>query len=393
MARAKISEYRAKNILNKLFGVNYAGLSIECASLDENDVMSFVNSHKGSFVVKVDQAVKKRNKLGLVALDVAPENVLEAIKRLAGEGYQWLLLEPFVSHASDEERFIALERKADGIEVSYSKFGGVDIEDNASSLQKYIFKDAGSPLVKKSVFEDVVLLRKLLRCFDDNHLTYLEINPFIFDNGQYRFLDAAVEIDTSALFFVKDSWTLDDVRSPKRDVSEEEQAVEVLASNSPSSLNLKVLNKDGSIFLLLSGGGASVVVVDEFSNLGYHEEIANYGEYSGNPTEEETYLYTKQILKLLLASKARSKVLLVAGGVANFTDVSKTFNGIIHALRDDAERLKQQDVHIFVRRGGPNQEKGLRMIKEFLDEMKIQNAVHGPEVSLSGIVELTVKGL
>ena len=58
-------------------------------------------------------------------------------------------------------------------------------------------------------------------------------------------------------------------------------------------------------------------------------ELANYGEYSGDPSEEFTYLYAKTILdshdKEARTQKAR--FLLIGGGIANFTDVAATFQG------------------------------------------------------------------
>ncbi len=48
------------------------------------------------------------------------------------------------------------------------------------------------------------------------------------------------------------------------------------------------------------------------------------------------------------------KVLIIGGGIANFTDVAATFHGIIDALRDNIELLHAHRVTIWVRRGGPN---------------------------------------
>lgn len=47
---------------------------------------------------------------------------------------------------------------------------------------------------------------------------------------------------------------------------------------------------------------------------------------SGNPNEEETYHYAKTILQLATRNPdGRNRVLLIGGGIANFTDVAKTF--------------------------------------------------------------------
>ena len=43
---------------------------------------------------------------------------------------------------------------------------------------------------------------------------------------------------------------------------------------------------------------ASVIYIDTIVDLGIGDELANYGEYSGNPNTEETYQYAKTILDL-----------------------------------------------------------------------------------------------
>jgi len=142
--------------------------------------------------------------------------------------------------------------------------------------------------------------------------------------------------------------------------------------------------------------GASIVLADEVSNLDYGKLLANYGEFSGNPSAEESYLYTKNVLKLLLKSSADKKVLIIAGGVANFTDVRITFNGLIKALTEMSGYLQKQKIKVFVRRGGPHQNEGLEAMRAFLEKEQLLGVVAGPEMVLTNIVteaitELKVK--
>jgi ATP citrate (pro-S)-lyase len=53
---------------------------------------------------------------------------------------------------------------------------------------------------------------------------------------------------------------------------------------------------------MVAGGGASVIYADTISDLGAGAELANYGEYSGDPSEALTYEYAKTILSLLTKS-------------------------------------------------------------------------------------------
>lgn len=121
--------------------------------------------------------------------------------------------------------------------------------------------------------------------------------------------------------------------------------------------------------------------------------IGNYGEYSGAPNADETYEYAKQILSLLIKSTAKKKILLIAGGVANFTDVSVTFKGILRALEERIDELKAQKVAIFVRRGGPQQEKGLKLIRDFVAKHELAGYIAGPELSLNEIVNKSLDAI
>lgn len=107
--------------------------------------------------------------------------------------------------------------------------------------------------------------------------------------------------------------------------------------------------------------GASVIYSDTICDLGAADELANYGEYSGAPSEQQTYEYAKTILSLMTKTKRRDgKVLIIGGGIANFTNVAATFKGIVKALQEYQSKLVEHDIRIFVRRAGPNYQEGLR---------------------------------
>ena len=61
--------------------------------------------------------------------------------------------------------------------------------------------------------------------------------------------------------------------------------------------------------------------------MGGADELANYGEYSGAPSEQQTYEYSKTILQLMTSGTKveNGKVLIIGGGIANFTNVAATF--------------------------------------------------------------------
>lgn len=391
MPRVKLSEFRSKSIVNEALGTKYTGLEFDA---DRDNVAKFDDyvAPQKSYVVKVDQGIKKRLKQGLVKLDITGiDSIVDSIAELRKKGFSQFLVEEMVPHTPEEERYLALERTDKGLLVYYSTRGGVDIEDHGAEVKTELVRDVedvGKIALTLDINPD--FLKKLIEAFDINYFSFLEINPLVISFKTPYMLDIASEVDSAAEFFV-DTWSLQDTRETGRRKTPEEENIDKLVSKSQASFKLVVLNPNGSIFMLLSGGGASIVLADEVTNLGAGDKLSNYGEYSGNPNEEETYIYTKNVLSLLLKSNAQNKVLIIGGGVANFTDVRITFRGVIRALEEVRAELKRQDVGIFVRRGGPNLQEGLEMMRKFMKENGIRGEVHGPELILTDIVSKAIK--
>lgn len=386
MSRKKLSEFRAKTLIFNALSQEYTGVQLDA----ETDWQSAINQlpDDKSYVVKVDQAEKGRFKKGLVKLDCQKHEVAENAQEIFDKGYQFVLVEEYKTHESSDEKYLLIERLREGNKVSFSNHGGVDIEDHSQDIQSQMYDDNGIDGLEVPN----VVIQTINKLFDDNYLSFLEINPFTIKDGSLQILDAAAEVDDEASFF-EDGWQLNDIRKPKRNISVEESVVHELSDNSQASFSLECINPDGSIWLLLSGGGASVVVADEVHNLGYGKQLGNYGEYSGNPNTEETRHYTDQLLKLMLKSKAQNKVLIIGGGVANFTDVRQTFKGVIEALELHLDELKAQNCAIYVRRGGPHEKEGLEIMRQYLDKAGIKNEVSGPDMILTDIVEHGIKEL
>ena len=392
MPRKKISEFRAKTILAKDLGTTYGGTMIDGktnwqAAVDELDA-------GGSYVLKVDQGVKGRFKKGLVKLGRTKAEVAGDIAELANKGFEFMLVEPQLEHAAEAERYLALERQRAGTIISFSATGGVNVEAAADEIQRALLTDEVAGRAAAALGVPAETLQALAKSFNDNYWSFLEVNPLVVVDGKVGLLDAAVEVDTEAAFFVEGRWTPEDFRSYAAAAPlPQSAAVEELAAQSQASFRLAVLNPNGSIFLLLSGGGASVALADEVFNQGRGKELGNYGEYSGNPNAEETQIYTRQIISLMLASTAPRKVLVIAGGVANFTDVRATFKGVIAALDEAKAAMREQGIKVFVRRGGPFEVQGLAMMRDFLEREGLLGQVAGPEMMLAAIIPLAIKEL
>lgn len=369
MSRVKLSEYCAKSLLVK----KYTGISICLGMLDRatDGMQSSTN-----YVLKVDQGVKKRGKQGLMQLNVTKDTAEKAIKALADRGYDRFIAEPMMPHEDSEERYLSIERVRDGVRVLYSSKGGVDVEEHSDSIVQYANPDK-APLPKGFV-------NSLVDVMNREHLCFVEINPLIVRGDTCTLLDAAVLADSAGDWL--STWTDDDIVDAQKK-TKAETAITELNDGSPASFSFRVLNPDGAVWLLLSGGGASITIADEAANRGKADLIGNYGEYSGGPTREETQIYTEAVLKQLFLSQAPKKAIVIAGGVANFTDVRKTFAGIIDALSKHIDQLQKEKIKVYVRRGGPNEKEGLALMEVFLKKHDIFGSIHGSDVVLTTVVD------
>lgn len=360
MARVKISEYDAKRILLP----NFVGLSATPKTTLAEIKRAFPDTN---LVVKVDQGIKKRGLQGLVKVNVLPRDIPPLLKKWSVLGWSQFLIEPVIEHASSAEHYVALERIRDGWQVSYSDLGGIDVESNWDSVK--------TTLAQNSTAKELVA--PFLPLMEKNHIVFLEMNPVVIRAGKVIPLDMACEVDSAGANIAP---------IPDRSMCEVERQVAVLDAGTPASLKFHLINPNGSIWMLLSGGGASLVLADEVADQGMGGELANYGEYSGAPSTDDVASYTRLVLSALIKSSSKKKVLVIAGGVANFTDVASTFKGIILALTAELPALQKSGLKVYVRRGGPNEKQGLKTMSEFLKSSGLYGSVHGHETPLTKVV-------
>nr|MBC7244734.1 ATPase [Chloroflexota bacterium] len=364
-------------------------------------------------VVKPDQLFGKRGKHGLIKVadtyEEARQWIAERMNKETTIGkvtdkLTHFLIEPYVPH--EGEYYVAIKSDRDGDTIYFSNHGGVDIEevwDTVVEIHVGVAEDinqldiesrlpADTPVDKRKLFADFV--RGLFKFYRDLAYAFLEINPFVVSDHTIVPLDLVARLDDTALFECGDKWGYITFPAPfGRRLTKEEEYIKEMDEKSGASLKLTILNPKGRVWTMVAGGGASVIYTDTIVDLGYGQELANYGEYSGNPSTSETYEYAKTILDLMTREKdpqGRPKFLLIGGGIANFTDVAKTFTGITMALKEYKQKLQETNVHIFVRRGGPNYQEGLRLMKELGRELGVPIEVYGPEMHMTRIVNLAL---
>ena len=374
-------------------------------------------------VVKPDQGFKRRGKSNLILLDSTWPNAKKWIQERLGKPIAvgnvtgvltHFIVEPFVPHSADDEYYLAITSSRDEDQIMFYHKGGIDVGDidqKASTLDVPVGELPSRQNIESKLLSQIPNERKpFMSCFiegmykfyADLNFTYLEINPFVpmcehlascTGNCCAFPLDMAAELDDTAEVESGRKWGLIEFPPPfGRTLTKEEAYVEELDSKTGASLKLTVLNPEGRIWTLVAGGGASVIYADTITDLGFMDEMANYGEYSGDPNEEFTYLYAKTVIDLMSRKKnPHGNVLLIGGGIANFTDVAQTFKGIVRALREYKEQLRENQVKIYVRRGGPNYKEGLKIMRELGSELGVPIEVYGPETHMTKIVTMAVK--
>lgn len=417
MAQRGIREYHGKKMLSRHLDAyledktGYDGKIVLVDSTTDWNILQKDNSWLTSekLVAKPDQLFGKRGKHGLVLVNKDFAETRKWVEERLGKkqvvnGIEGTLthfiIEPCVAH--EVEYYAAIKSAADGDTIFFSLEGGINVEENwdkVVSIKVPILGgidavDVESPLPaslgpKKKLVAG--FLKGLYQYFAALHFAYLEINPFAIAGNSIIPLDMVAKLDDTAEFCCAKLWG-DDIEFPAafgQNLSPEELKIRELDALSGASLKMTLLNPDGIIWNMVAGGGASVIYADTVCDLGFAKELAFYGEYSGNPSTSLTYEYAKVVLDLMTRkpdAQGRAKTLILGGGIANFTDVAKTFTGIIKALNEYGDKLKKVNARIFVRRGGPNYQEGLANLKIAADKLGVPIEVHGPEYHMTRVV-------
>ena len=379
MPNIKLSEFCCK----KLYYKNYQVLQID--DKHSIDYLTEKNSWllSNSLVCKVDNGEKRRGKKGLITINKNIEFIKEWILKMNERGYRKFIIEKF--QQIKKELYVSFHSDINGDFILFSENGGIDIGDVESNTTKLYINESTFNLISINYKIDLSFeLNNLYLFYKKYHFTLLEINPLIINkNDELLAMDFAAQIDETAQFLINDKL---DFNSNNKQLINQEENIKKLDSKSGASLKFTLLNPNGRIWTLIAGGGASVLYTDTIINLGHGKDLGNYGEYSGAPNEAFMYEYTNNILQLILASSAENKVIFIGGAIANFTRVDITFAGMIKGFQKYKKELSQQNIKIFVRRGGPFFEIGLKNIADCCKEIGIECKIHGPEKFITDIV-------
>ena len=444
MAQKAIREYDAKSILAKHWDKYFPNFSYAYETVmvqNGSELTKAATSHHWlndkALVAKPDMLFGKRGKNDLVLFkdkkpgDVSLAKAVSWIDEKSGEKQSvyfsfdgdspkgdpkidmltHFIVEPFTPHDQSEEYYISATCVGDNDMLYMSAEGGMEVEegwDEKVTEVAFAITDTEEEIaerIKANIPADVKKEDKanfaefaigFFRAYRELNFAYLEINPFVMQGNKIELLDMVAKLDDTAGFLMVEEWG--DVEFPTgfgmEEKSPEVLAVEEADAKTGASLKLTILKPEARIWTMVAGGGASVVYADTIADLAGIDDLANYGEYSGGPTTGETKFYAETVLDLMTREKdpsGRGKVLIIGGAIANFTDVAKTFTGIIQAFENYADKMKATNISVYVRRGGPNYEKGLKDIKEAADRLGIAIEVYGPETHMTDIIRMALE--
>jgi ATP citrate (pro-S)-lyase len=364
-------------------------------------------------VAKPDQMIGGRGNAGLLAVNKTYEEakawIMERMCKEATVGpvtgqLTHFMIEPMVPHKQSDEMYVCIHSERYKDEILFYHEGGVDVGDPTEKAEKLTIPTGESitaEQAKKTLLGKVPAEKQdklsrwivaFFQVYKDLHFAYLELNPIVMLGDKVVPLDLVGKIDETAAFLCAQKWGVLDWPAPfGRAAYAEEKVISDLDGKTGASLKLTVLNDKGRVWTMVAGGGASVVYADTVADYGWGHELANYGEYSGAPSTEETYLYAKTILNLMLRYKhPEGKFLIIGGGIANFTDVAATFTGLIKALTEFAEDIKENNIKIWIRRAGPNYLEGLKKMKVCSDKMGLNIKLYGPETHITAVVPMAL---
>ena len=328
-------------------------------------------------VVKAHEALGSRFKLGLVKVGLDLKGAQAAAQDMLGRQVgsitiTQVIVSEMIPH--QDEYYVAVKSTREGAEVLVASCGGIEVEANWARVKKLPVEVGDTPsgealgaLAKEAQFSGPMINKvagfagKLFACFDNEDAQYLEVNPVVVreSDGELVALDAVTLLDADAKFRHSD-WSFTFAAEFGRAYTGDE--LDVMAVDSKIKGSVKFIEiPGGDTAMLPAGGGASVYYSDAVVARG--GKLANYAEYSGDPADWAVEVLTDKVCSL-----PGIRNIIVGGAIANFTDVKKTFGGIIAGFRKAKEEGKLNGVKIWVRRGGPREKEGLDAMRALRDE-------------------------
>ena len=396
---AKVLEGPGMDLLEK-WGMKVPN-HVVVTSVAQLDHLATANQwmHDGRLVAKAHEAIGSRMKLGLVKVDLDLKGAIAATKKILGHKVgtmtiSQVIISEMVPH--EVEYYLAVKSTREGADILMANFGGIEVESRWSDIKRTSVEVGDIPpieqlekLAKEAGFKGDMtgnvaqFAKKLFDCYEQEDGQYLEINPLsVTSDGELIALDMVTMLDADSRFRHPD-WNFNFASEFGRPYTEDETAVMEIDSRIKGSVKFIEI-PGGNIALLPAGGGASVYYADAIVAQG--GRIANYAEYSGDPQDWAVEALTERV-----AALPDIEHIIVGGAIANFTNVKKTFAGIIAGFRNVRAKGKLKNVNIWVRRGGPYEKEGLEAMRA-LEQEGFKIHVYDRYTPLTDIVDYALQG-
>ncbi len=277
--------------------------------------------------------------------------------------------------------------------MTLTHHGGMDIEELDPSQIAQVPFDALTGLkafVVANALTDIgapheiisPLVQQLPKLWDLVHhygMTTLELNPIRMRPGKDGRL-SAVACDFKC-GFDRDDHRVGRIDLPDdifaADTSAFEREVNALRTHQGQS-DVFVINAAGTILAPTFGGGANSLVTQLLD-----ADAIISSDFGGNPP----YAKMKEVAAICYRHwLGQANVLLIIGGKSNNTDIYETFRAMADALREYFSLHGPTPLFVVAARGGPNLVRGMGVLAETCDSLRLPYRQFGFDSAMSEVV-------
>jgi len=282
--------------------------------------------------------------------------------------------------------------------LTITHHGGMDIEELDKSqiatvpfnpltgLKAFVVANALSELkAPKQIISPLVQhLPNLWDLFHDFGMTTIELNPIRMRADRAgRLTPVACDFKCG---FDRDDSRWQRLNLPQQlfaaDFSAFEQEINQLRTYQGQS-DVYVINSKGTILAPTFGGGANSLVTEMLG-----DDAIISSDFGGNPPYEKMKSVASICFKHWLA---QANVLFIIGGKSNNTDIFETFRAMSDALREHFSRHGPSPLYIVAGRGGPNLVRGMGVLRDTCEALRIPYRLFGFDSAMSEVVEYARK--
>ncbi len=370
----RLLEHEAKEILRRYKIPLPSGYVVESAAK--------IQEVNGPVMLKAQIPLGGRGKSGgIIEVSSLGEarNKAEHLLSTRTRGYtpKKVLVEKKIGVAQEVFMAITYDTVAKEPLAIFSREGGVDVEELAATRPEKVIREwfsirgrlpqyrAREIISEAGVSGSMVLglgaiLSSLADVFLDCDATVAEINPLAFTgDGQWVALDAHLEIDDDALYRHKDlgEKQADESRyAGGRTSTDFERRGAEIDRLDHRGVAGRMIEFDGSLGLIIGGGGASLTAFDAVRQSG--GQPANYCEIGGNPS----VLKVKELTKHILSKKDVGRIAVIMNVVSN-TRVDLVARGVVKGILESG-RVPSETVAVF-RVPGAWEEEGFKILSKY----------------------------